>query len=278
MVSTPSIERRRRWLGEWIDVTRSAGLEIGPLDRPIVQRDDGVEVYYLDHLDTEGLHRKYRDHEGRVLDDIVPVDYPLGEDRISEVVDREVDYVVASHVVEHVPDVIGWLLELGRVLRPEGRVFLAVPDMRFTFDVERPLTSLGKLVEDHRREKTRPSLADVLDQHAYHVRVDPAEVWKARRPRRGWRSAPPAPEPPPRSFDLAKSLELAERATHAYVDCHCSVFTCESFQQLVSGLHALGLQPFAVEHVREVEEPFNDFLCTLVKRPAPEGGGGHLPR
>jgi ubiquinone/menaquinone biosynthesis C-methylase UbiE len=40
----------------------------------------------------------------------------------------EVDLVWCSEVLEHVPDTIGLLTEVRRVLRPEGRLLLTVPD------------------------------------------------------------------------------------------------------------------------------------------------------
>ncbi|MFL9963462.1 methyltransferase domain-containing protein [Paraburkholderia sediminicola] len=47
---------------------------------------------------------------------------------------KRVDYVVASHFIGHVPDLIAWLNELRSVLNPGGEVRLIVPDKRFTFD------------------------------------------------------------------------------------------------------------------------------------------------
>ncbi|WP_369012339.1 methyltransferase domain-containing protein, partial [Escherichia coli] len=47
------------------------------------------------------------------------------------------DYAIASHVIEHVPNVLGWFRGIYEVLKP-GAVFnLAVPDRRYTFDVVR---------------------------------------------------------------------------------------------------------------------------------------------
>jgi ubiquinone/menaquinone biosynthesis C-methylase UbiE len=41
---------------------------------------------------------------------------------------REIDVVWCSEVLEHVPDTIGFLTEVRRVLRPGGRLLVTVPD------------------------------------------------------------------------------------------------------------------------------------------------------
>ena len=56
------------------------------------------------------------------------------------------DYVIASHVIEHAPDMIGWLRQVAGVLRTGGILSLAVPDKRFTFDEGRELTTLDQLL------------------------------------------------------------------------------------------------------------------------------------
>ena len=61
--------------------------------------------------------------------------------------DDSVDFVLASHVIEHVPDPIAALLEWARVAR--RYVFLVVPHRDRTFDRDRPLTPLAELVERH---------------------------------------------------------------------------------------------------------------------------------
>ncbi|MEX3900116.1 methyltransferase domain-containing protein [Paraburkholderia sp. BR10954] len=48
------------------------------------------------------------------------------------------DYVIASHVIEHVLDLVGWVHSLLAALKHAGRIVLAVPDRRYTFDYVRP--------------------------------------------------------------------------------------------------------------------------------------------
>ncbi len=60
-----------------------------------------------------------------------------------------VDFVIANHFLEHTEDPIGTLKNFLRVLRPGGKIFMAIPDMRFTFDKNRARTPLAHLIRDH---------------------------------------------------------------------------------------------------------------------------------
>jgi SAM-dependent methyltransferase len=68
--------------------------------------------------------------------------------------------VIASHVLEHLADPLGFLVEMHRVLRPGGLAVVLLPDRRRTFDSTRPPTPLEHLVEDHACNVTR-----VDDEH-----------------------------------------------------------------------------------------------------------------
>jgi len=54
-----------------------------------------------------------------VIHDLGEFPYPFA--------DNEFDRVVSSHVVEHVPDVMGFITELHRITRPGGTIFLLTP-------------------------------------------------------------------------------------------------------------------------------------------------------
>jgi SAM-dependent methyltransferase len=62
--------------------------------------------------------------------------------------DKSFDFVVASHVIEHIPDPMAALLEWERVAR--HYLFLVVPHRDRTFDRDGPLTPLDELIERHR--------------------------------------------------------------------------------------------------------------------------------
>src|SRR5580658_7325812 len=100
---------RREIILNGLDLSKLVGVEIGALDKPLVRRQDG-EVIYVDHADRETLVEKYKADPNVNKDSLVHVDAIWGENTLADAVSyRKVDYVVASHVIEHVPDLITWL-------------------------------------------------------------------------------------------------------------------------------------------------------------------------
>jgi hypothetical protein len=88
------------------------GLEIGPLARPIVPKK-GTGVLYADHLPTDKLRDKYRGHELVSNDHIQGVDIVVGPSGIGDAVgSRRFNYVLASHVIEHIPNPLGWFNDI----------------------------------------------------------------------------------------------------------------------------------------------------------------------
>ena len=89
-------------------------------------------VYGVDyHLDR--LHRAITRADG--------VDVVLGALDDLPITDRSIDLVFCNHVVEHIPDDVGALVELARVLAPGGTLVLGVPNegaaaWRFAYRLE----------------------------------------------------------------------------------------------------------------------------------------------
>ncbi len=64
--------------------------------------------------------------------------------------DDSQDFVVTSHVLEHLPDPIKALKDWYRVTRKHGYLFMIIPHKERTFDRDRPRTDLAELVHRHR--------------------------------------------------------------------------------------------------------------------------------
>src|ERR1700743_1724309 len=109
------------------------GAEIGELCRSVGTGENGT-VYYVDHASTPELREKYKNDPLVDIDALVEVDAVWGKESLSEALGgKGVDYVIASHVLDHVPDLVGWLAETSAILKANGQLRLAVPDKRFTF-------------------------------------------------------------------------------------------------------------------------------------------------
>lgn len=122
------------------------GLEIGALHNPLPV-PSGARVRYVDRMPVSELERHYPELRGKTL---VPVDVIDDGERLASVPDASVDFVIANHFLEHCQDPIGALGTMFRVVRPGGIVYLAVPDKRYTFDLDREVTQPEHLLDDHR--------------------------------------------------------------------------------------------------------------------------------
>lgn len=240
------------------------GVELGPLNRPLIRREDG-EVLYADHRSTEDLRAKYAGHSsvvGAQAQPIVDVDLVLEHQSLAESLGPRapVDYIVASHVMEHIPDPLGWLNDLAAVLREDGVIFLAVPDKRFTFDFHRKPSTTADLVGHHLTGATIASPIQVFDYVSRVAEVDAAAVWA------GTERAPGPIFEGQLSRALADARSVAEHGS--YVDTHCTVYTPVSFLAVFRDVIELGLIPFEIARIEPTQRNTIEFYVTLRKRSA----------
>src|ERR1044072_4726044 len=74
------MQRREKLLFN-LDVSKLVGIEIGALDKPFIQRNDGNSLY-VDYTDREGLVEKYRQDPNVNVENIVRVDAIWGENTL----------------------------------------------------------------------------------------------------------------------------------------------------------------------------------------------------
>ena len=127
------------------------GIEIGAFTWPM-RVPKGASVKYLDHAPRDELIRGYGDTFGKEGTNgamIPETDIVDDGEVLAKVADESQDFVIANHVLEHMPDPIKALGHWLRVLRPGGILFLSLPDGRHTFDRFREPTTLEHLLRDH---------------------------------------------------------------------------------------------------------------------------------
>ncbi|HLQ38317.1 MAG TPA: methyltransferase domain-containing protein, partial [Planctomycetota bacterium] len=190
---------------------------------------------------------------------IAEVDYVIRNDvgLLDAVGGERFDYILASHVFEHVPNPVRWLQEMHALLRPGGRLSLIVPDRRYTFDVIRPQTSLGEWLEAFYTGRKRPTFSNVFDQNYYWRVVDVGAVWKGKF--NPWVLDAPGPK--------QATLEYAQTALASsdYIDVHCNIVTDSEFAFLFAGLRDYGLTEFELLSLRPCERNDNEFFVQLGK-------------
>jgi SAM-dependent methyltransferase len=134
------------------------GIEVGPGSNPFPV-PAGATVRYADRWTPDEAKRLYPEVPGAEFPEPdVVIDFDV--DGLARFAAGSLDFVVASHVLEHLADPLGFLVEMHRVLRPGGTAVVLLPDRRRTFDKTRPPTTLAHLVDDHACGVTR-----VSDEH-----------------------------------------------------------------------------------------------------------------
>jgi len=247
---------RRDMILAGLDLTALEGLEIGALNTPLVRPSEG-NIFFVDHADTKALRDKYAWDPTIKSEDIVDVGAVWGSQTLQECigVDRKVDYVVASHVIEHVPDLITWLSEIHSILRPGGSLRLAVPDRRYTFDYLRFESRIHDVLDAYLRRARAPLPRMILEHFGMIREVDKVAAWNG-----------PLDVASLKPYNsIRNGLEVARQvlAGDLYYDAHCWVFTPVSFADLCAEMADLDLLGFACDYFFETPRNVFEFYVSM---------------
>ena len=206
------------------------GIEIGASYNPILPKKEGYNVRIVDHCATSELVEKYSAMNVDTSS-IEPVDYVFNGSLSNVPMQGKLDYIVASNVVEHVPDLIDFFTQCSNLLNPEGELHLVVPDSRYCFDYFRQISGISQIIESH--GNTNTTLGKISDV-VLNTSKNGNEL--------AWRKGTGA------SLSLVNSTELAlkdlenytAKLRSEYVDVHNWVFTPHSFRLIVNDLRLLG--------------------------------------
>lgn len=87
---------------------------------------------------------------------------------LSIIADNSYDFLISSHVIEHIADPIKALNEWKRVVKPAGFLLIIAPNMNFTYDRNRLLTKLDHIINDfknHTNESDSTHFEEVIKMH-----------------------------------------------------------------------------------------------------------------
>lgn len=255
----PVPERLARLRGDATHTTRI--LELGPCHAPVAPKRDGWNTYIADHAGQQALREKYAAFPVD-LDAIEPVDAiwaggPLHH-AIPERLHGRFERLIASHVIEHLPDPIAFLASAEALLAPHGALALAVPDKRFCFDCLKPHSTTADLLASHDRPDTgRHSLRTLFLQaaHSAYARPEGAEAFEG-----AWGQHPLA------ALRLTASLPEAYAAARAstasrYEDAHAWQFTPCAFELAILELAEIGLIDWHISEITPARG--SEFFATL---------------
>lgn len=145
------------------------------------------------------------------------------------------DWIIASHVIKHTQDLVGFLNECDSILKDDGIVSLVVPGKRYCFDHYRPITGLSQVVDSHFRKATNHSPGTAAEFYLNVVSRSEKIAWSKKTTGR---------------YRFLHSLEDAQRGIETvrkdegYFDTHAWCFVPHSFRLIIHDLYHLGLIPF----------------------------------
>jgi SAM-dependent methyltransferase len=205
---------RFNYLSKLVNLKDSEGLEIGACDLPTVPREAG-KCEFADFRSAEEMSRLWN----LQLETVMPVQYILKRDtKVHHQIDKKFDYVVLCHVIEHIPNMIGYIKDLHNLLKTGGVMLIVCPDKRRTPDASRPSTTIEHLLDDYYNDCYYPSLEHILEF---------GKTWFDELKQKSLRSAKEFYEWGSQNFESGLA------------DAHCHVWTDEEFftqiQYLIDG-------------------------------------------
>ncbi|MDR3534603.1 MAG: methyltransferase domain-containing protein [Rhodopila sp.] len=220
-------------------------IELGAGYCPVAPKSGGWQTHVVDHAERDELRTKYA---GAGVDTglIEEVDTiwrggPLHE-AVPPILSGQVDLIIASHVLEHIPDLIGFFQSATRLVRPDGALSVALPDRRYCFDCLKPWTTTGDLLDAHHRDMNRHSLKTAFNHMAYSATIDGQLAWGPRPV-----GKPVLMDPFAAAVDTAALFR--DQPDGPYRDYHAWQFTPAGFQLVMLELAALGVSDWRVERL-----------------------------
>lgn len=211
---------------------QGVGLEIGASYCPVAPKKAGHRVEVLDHANAATLKEKYQGHNVDISN-IEEVDYVWSGEPLHELTGKEnyYDWIVASHVIEHTPDFVSFLQQCEIMLKPDGLLCLAVPDHRYCFDVFRPASTPGDVIQAYLEKRRRHSLGAIWDHFSMITKKGDTVAWF-----KGHHGVYHFIHP---NLSDARAMLVRAQESSEYIDVHNWRFTPSSFKLIVNDIGAL---------------------------------------
>lgn len=246
-------------------------IEIGPSFNPLAPRSQGWNTKIIDHLSREDLVKKYQGQQTQLIED---VDFIWSAGPIETAVPEELhgtfDVCVASHLVEHTPDFIGFFKSMSKLVKPDGLIVIAIPDRRFMFDFFRPLTLTDRILEAHWEKRTRHTKGTIFGNAAYQVQNNGMIAWCPTSTMTAFAFVGAPLTTSAQSAEAVKTDESCD-----YIDCHNWSFTPSSLKLIMLELSFLDLFPFTLIRLNEPSDTC-EISFTLRNTPGPKVASSSL--
>lgn len=240
-------------------------LEIGPYFSPLYPKSEGYNTEIVDYLDEVNLRKKCSKAENS--NRIEKVDYICSR-HYADIIQKYkfYDIIAASHVIEHLVDMIEFFNDCSQLLKENGKIKLIIPDKRYEFDYFKEETSIRNVIDQHiyRKDSINHSMGTAVESMLYNVHIqklntyipNSALVYKEDM-KFSWHRS---------EVDIVtKVSEVIDNYNEKeYTNRHSWLFTPKSFEILIYQLNILGYIDFMLEEIIIVKNSI-EFYVILKK-------------
>ncbi len=239
-------------------------LEFGPLNFPIVKKEQYPNAKYSDIRDTEGVKKLYTSNDYLEstgikidIDSIVDIDYVIkGDYKKTFKGVEKFDAVILGHVIEHIPDIIFFFQDVMNVLKKDGKLIIIYPDARYCFDHYRNGTTFIDAYDVYKDSKN--SSKRVFD-FVYNVLHE-------NRPNYFWQDTKLSKILPKNSFKEALSAYENAQKNILPDDTHFWPFSDYQFVKFLYDMDKAGLLDLNISYFHETKENTQEFMVVLTPK------------
>jgi SAM-dependent methyltransferase len=227
-------------------------LEIGPFFSPSAK---GANVRYFDVFDTNEL-KKRAEAYGADPDSCPNIDYVSPDNSLSSIRER-FSATLSCHCIEHQPDLVRHLKEVGDILDPNGCYFVVIPDKRYTFDHFRHPSTIADVLGAHLVKRIFHDPASILEYRLLRTHNDSGRHWMEDHGRAIIEE---------NADELIPAIEEASHSSEHYIDTHAWHFTPRSFRDVIEYLRRAKLCKLEILRIYPTVRPSNEFYVVLGKQ------------
>lgn len=248
MALSREVRKERILLG--MDMS-TPGIEISPLYNPVTDKSKH-NVFYTDYTSADESRKKHANYEHP---EIVDLDFVWDQQfPLSSCVpdNKKFEWAVACHVLEHVPDPIGWLNEILDCLNVEGVVSIVLPNSDLMSDKLRKKTEVSDMLESWLNRRKMPGPAQIYDFLRNNMSQGDTSIVSSDG----------------RHYTKQQALDFTLHSWNntEYLDVHCSVFTPWGFEEIINEITTLGIMNVEVVEICPGEL---EFYAKLKKKGEP---------
>jgi hypothetical protein len=148
-----------RYVGEKLFYGLS-GVEVGGLNAPL--RFNGARMEYIDVISTDEARMLFPEVSEQIgIDGLYLGD--VSQRPVTEITEKQYDFVIANNVIEHVANPILFLKNLIDGVKDGGYLLISAPDKNMCFDRDRALTEFNHTLADYYLDAKEADAAHYID-------------------------------------------------------------------------------------------------------------------